>query len=298
VLDREVGSMTEFKQIVGRGTRAHEDTLKYYFTLIDFRKATNHFADPDFDGEPVQIYEPGEDDPVMPPDDVPPLNDAGAEPMPPEPGEDETIVYAPTSPDITLSPGIAEAPLRYYIKGEPVTVLAERVEYLDENGTLVTESLRDYSRKTIRRHYTSLDQFLHSWQVAERKEAIIAELAEEGLLLDPLLEEVGKDLDPFDLVCHIAFDQPPLTRRDRVANVRKRDVFTQYGPQARAVLEALLDKYQDEGVVTGLANPRLLQIAPFASMGTVPQLIKHFGSRADFERAVHALQTALYQESA
>jgi type I restriction enzyme R subunit len=266
--------------------------------LIDFRKATNHFADPEFDGEPVQIYEPGEDDPVTPPDDVPPLSDEDDDPIPPEPGDDETIVDGLTPPDITLSPGIAEAPLKYYIKGAPVTVLAERVEYLDENGNLVTESLRDYSRKTIRQHYASLDQFLHSWQAAERKEAIIAELAAEGLLLKPLLEEVDKELDPFDLICHIAFDQPPLTRRDRVANVRKRDVFTQYGPPARAVLEALLDKYQDDGVVTGLDDPRLLQIAPFASMGTVPQLIKHFGSRADFERAVHALQLALYQESA
>ena len=210
----------------------------------------------------MQIYEPGEGDPVTPPDDVPPLQDAGDEPLPPEPGEDETIVAGLPPPDITLSSGIAEAPLKYYIKGEPVTVLAERVEYLDANGVLVTESLRDYSRKTIRQHYASLDQFLHSWQAAERKEAIIAELAAEGLLLDPLLEEIGKDLDPFHLICHIAFDQPSLTRRDRVANVRKRDVFTQYGPQARAVLEALLDKYQDEGVVTGLADPRLLQIAP------------------------------------
>ena len=138
-------------------------------------------------------------------------------------------MYDPTPPDITLPPGIVEAPLKYYVKGEPVTVLAERVEYLDENGNLVTESLRDYSRKTIRRHYASLDQFLHSWQAAERKEAIITELAAEGLFLDPLLEEIGKNLDPFDLICHIAFDQPPLTRRDRVANVRKRDVFTQYG---------------------------------------------------------------------
>jgi type I restriction enzyme R subunit len=207
-------------------------------------------------------------------------------------------VDGPAPPDIALPFGIAEAPAKYYIKGAPVTVLAERVEYLDEHGNLVTESLRDYSRKTIRRHYTSLDQFLQRWQAAERKEAIIAELAAEGLLLDPLLEDVGKELDPFDLICHIAFDQPPLTRRDRVAIVRKRDVFTQYGPQARAVLEALLDKYQDDGVVTGLADPRLLQIAPFTSMGTVPQLIKHFGTRADFERAVHTLQTALYQESA
>lgn len=228
VLDREIGSMTEFKQIVGRGTRVHEDTKKYYFTLVDFRKATNHFADPAFDGEPVQIYEPDEDDPPVPPDAEPPQNDA--DPIPPQPGEDETIVDEP--PDITLPPGtgVGEPPAKYYIKGKPVRVLTERIEYLDENGKLVTESLRDYSRKAIRRHYASLDQFLARWKSAERKEAIIEELAEEGLLLDPLLEEVGKDLDPFDLICHIAFDRPPLTRRERANNVRKRDVFTQYGP--------------------------------------------------------------------
>jgi type I restriction enzyme R subunit len=162
----------------------------------------------------------------------------------------------------------------------------------------VTESLRDYSRKAIRQHYASLDDFLRRWQAAERKEAIIEELAEEGLLLDPPLEEVGTDLDPFDLICHIAFDQPPLTRRDRANNVRKRDVFTQYGPLARAVLEALLTKYQDEGMVTGLDNTRILDIPPFNAMGTPIQLIKPFGSRAGFERAVHVLQAALYQESA
>ena len=176
-------------------------------------------------------------------------------------------------------------------------MLTERVEYLDENGKLVTESLRDYSRKAIRQHYASLDQFLRRWKSAERKEAIIEELAEEGLFLDPLLEEVGKDLDPFDLICHIAFDQPPLTRRDRANNVRKRDVFTQYGPQARAVLEALLSKYQDEGIVTGLDNVRILEISPFNAMGTPIQLIKEFGSRASFENAVHELQSALYQEA-
>ncbi len=286
VIDREIGSMTEFKQILGRGTRVHEDTKKYYFSLIDFRKATNHFADPEFDGEPVQIYEPAEGDPATPPDDVPPPGDDD-EPIPPQPGEDETVVVEP--PDITLPPGTNEPPAKYYIKGKPVTVLAERVEYLDENGKLVTESLRDYSRKAIRQHYASLDQFLRRWKSAERKEAIIEELAEEGLFLDPLMEEVGKDLDPFDLICHIAFDQPPLTRRDRANNVRKRDVFTQYGPQARAILEALLSKYQDEGVVTGLDNVRILEISPFNAMGTPIQLIKEFGSRASFENAVHEL---------
>jgi type I restriction enzyme, R subunit len=296
VIDREIGSMTEFKQILGRGTRVHEETKKYYFTLIDFRKATHHFADPEFDGEPVQIYEPGEDDPAIPPDDVPPPEGDDEDPIPPQPGEDETVVVDP--PDITLPPGINERPAKYYIKGNPVAVLAERVEYLDENGKLVTESLRDYSRKAIRQHYASLDQFLRRWKSAERKEAIIEELAEEGLLLEPLLEEVGKDLDPFDLICHIAFDQPPLTRRDRANNVRKRDVFTQYGPQARAVLEALLVKYQDEGIVGGLDNVEILTIPPFNSMGTPLQLIKEFGSRARFENAVHALQSALYQEAA
>jgi type I restriction enzyme, R subunit len=297
VLEREVGSMTEFKQIVGRGTRVHEDTKKYYFTLVDFRKATNHFADPEFDGEPVQIYEPGEDDPPIPPEDETPV-DEGEDAIPPEPGDDETIIDNPQPPDITLPPGISEPRGKYYIKGRPVIVLAERVEYLDENGKLVTESLRDYSRRAIRTHYASLDQFLRRWRSAERKEAIIEELAEEGLLLDPLMEEVGKDLDPFDLICHIAFDQPPLTRRERASNAKKRDVFTKYGPQARTVLEALLAKYQDEGMVAGLDNVRVLEIPPFNAMGTPLQLIKQFGSKAGFEQAVHELQDALYQETA
>lgn len=297
VLDREVGSMTEFKQIVGRGTRVHEDSKKYYFTLIDFRKATNHFADPDFDGEPVQIYEPGEDDPVTPPDDLPPTAEV-EDPIPPQPGDDETIVDDPAPPDITLPTGGIEGPRKFYIKGKPVTVLTERVEYLDENGKLVTESLRDYSRKAIRAHYACLDQFLRCWKSTERKEVLIEELAEEGLLLEPLLDEVGKDLDLFDLICHIAFDQPPLTRRERANNVKKRDIFTQYGPQARAVLEALLDKYQDEGVVSGLDNVHILEIPPFNEMGTPLQLIKQFGSKASFENAVHELQSALYNDVA
>jgi len=298
VLEREVGSMTEFKQIVGRGTRVHEDTRKYYFTLVDFRKATNHFADPDFDGEPVQIYEPGEGDAPTPPDDLP-SPDEGEDTIPPQPGDDETLIDEPIPPDIGLPPDVAEPGRgKYYIKGRPVTVLAERVEYLDEDGRLVTESLRDYSRRAIRSHYASLDQFLRRWRSTERKEAIIDELADEGLLLAPLMEEVGKELDPFDLICHIAFDQPPLTRRERAGQVRKRDPFTKYGPQARAVLEALLAKYQDEGVVAGLDNVRLLEIPPFNSMGTPLQLLRQFGDRDGFEQAVHELQAALYQETA
>ena len=293
VLDREVGSMTEFKQIVGRGTRVHEDTHKYYFTLVDFRKATNHFADPDFDGEPVQIYQPDESDPPGPPDDVPPGENEDGTPLPPSPGDDETVVDEP--PTYVPPPHEDDGrPRKYYVKEHPVTVVMERVEYLDESGKLVTESLRDYSRKAIRRHFASLDAFLRRWREAERKESVIAELAEEGLLLEPLQDEVGKDLDPFDLICHIAFDQPPLSRRDRADQVKKRDVFTKYGPQARAVLEALLSKYQDEGVVADLDNVKVLEISPFSTMGTPLQLIKQFGGKAGFEQAVHELQDALY----
>jgi type I restriction enzyme R subunit len=296
VLDREVGSMTEFKQIVGRGTRVHEDTKKYYFTLIDFRKATNHFADPDFDGEPVQIYEPGEDESVTPPDDVPPTEDTEA-PIPPKPGDDEEIIVDPTPPDITLPPEVADPRGKYYIHGNPVSIVAERIEYLDEDGKLITESLRDYSKKTLRKRFASLDQFLKCWDGEIRKQTIIEELEQEGLLLDPLAEEVGKDLDPFDLICHVAFDRPPLTRRERADNVRKRDVFTKYGIQARAVLEALLQKYQDEGV-TGLADPQILRVAPFATMGTPIELLNQFGGRSGFEKAVHELQTAIYEKAA
>lgn len=293
VLDREVGSMTEFKQIVGRGTRVHEDTQKYYFTLVDFRKASNHFADPAFDGEPVQIYEPTENDPVTPPEQSP--EDQVDTPETTGDGEDAEVIYDPTPP---LPPFGTGERTKYYVQGKPVKVATERVEYLDADGKLVTESLKDYSRKAIRKQYASLDQFLRRWNTADKKDAVIEELAAEGLLLDPLMEEIGKELDPFDLICHIAFDQPPLTRRERANNVKKRDFFTKYGPQARAVLEALLAKYQDEGLVTGLDNVRVLQVPPFSEMGTVTQLIKPFGSKAGFEEAVHQLQDALYQESA
>jgi type I restriction enzyme R subunit len=294
VLDREVGSMTEFKQIVGRGTRVHEDTKKFYFTLIDFRGATSHFADKDFDGEPVQIYEPGERDPVVPPDDVPPAGDED-EPIPPTPGEDETIVDG-QPPDITIPPDGGKQK-KVYVDGISVNIIAERVEYLDENGKLITESLRDFTKKALKKHFASLDDFLKRWKAAERKQAIIEELAAEGLPLDPIAEELGKDLDPFDLICHVAFDKKPLTRRERADNVKKRDVFTKYGGQARAVLDALLAKYADEGVLN-LDDANVLKISPFTEMGSVVQLIKAFGDRKGFEQAVHELQSALYQEAA
>ena len=283
VLDRPVGSMTEFKQILGRGSRVHEDTRKFYFTLMDFRGATQHFAGPDFDGEPVQVYEPGEHDPISPPDTTP--DGPPAEP-------DETSISGP--PDCSGPPGGRP---KVYVDGVSASIVAERVEYLDEAGTLITESLHDFTRKALTRRFASLDAFLRRWRAEERKQAIVDELKAEGLDFDILTRELGRDLDPFDLICQVAFDATPLTRSERAAKVRKRDVFHRYAGQARAVLDALLDKYADEGLFN-LDDTGVLRIPPLNRLGTPVQLIRAFGSKDRFVAAVRDLQAALYQESA
>jgi type I restriction enzyme R subunit len=287
-LDREVGSMTEFKQIVGRGTRVHEDTRKFYFTVIDFRGATSHFADPEFDGEPVQIYEPGADDPITPPDAEP----SGDE-DPSASGEQEAIIHDPDGRFTSKAGGQR----KIYVDGVGARIIAERVEYLDEHGKLVTESLRDFTKAALRRRFASLDDFLRRWKGAARKQAIVEELAAEGLPLDPIADELGQNLDPFDLICHVAFDRKPLTRRERAENVRKRDVFSKYGPQARAVLDALLAKYADEGVLI-LDDANVLRVTPFTGMGSVVELVRAFGGKQGFEQAAQELQAALYQDIA
>jgi type I restriction enzyme R subunit len=255
------------------------------------RGATGHFADPDFDGEPVQIYEPGDGDPVAPPDDARPTGEDGA-PLPETPGDGETIVDQPGLP---LPPGGPQK--KVYVDGVGATIIAERVEYLDEHGKLVTESLRDFTKKALRKRFASLDDFLKRWKAAERKQAIVDELEAEGLPLDPITEELGKNLDPFDLICHVAFDKKPLTRRERAENVKKRDVFTKYGGQARAVLDALLAKYADEGMLN-LDDANVLKIPPLSALGTPVQLIRAFGGKDAFVAAVHEVQSALYQETA
>ena len=293
VLDRAVGSMAEFKQIVGRGTRVHEDTGKYYFTLLDFRGATGHFADPEFDGEPVQIYEPGEDDPIVPPTDDPSVDDDG-ETISNLPEDDETVVVYPS--EITI-PTDETGTKKVYVDGISASIVAERIEYLDERGKLVTESLRDFTKRALRKRYTSLNDFLVRWRKAHRKLAIVEELHDEGLDLEVIGMELGKDLDPFDLICHIAFDAKPLTRHERAEQVKKRDVFNKYGKQARAVLDALLTKYADDGVLN-LDDTDVLRIPPLNELGTPLQLLKAFGDHKGFTDAVNDLQSALYWEAA
>ena len=291
VLDRLVGSMTEFKQIVGRGTRVHEETGKFYFTLMDFRGATSHFADPEFDGEPVQIYEPKEGDPMDPPE-VPGADEAD-DPFPKEPGGEGTV-----DEDLGTFPAPGGGPRRkIYVDGIDASIVAERVEYLDGNGKLVTESLRDFTRKALRKRFASLDEFLRRWNEAERKQAIIEAIVAEGLPLTVIAEELERDLDPFDLICHVAFDAKPLTRRERADNVKKRDVFAKYGERARAVLGALLDKYADEGVLN-LDDANVLRIPPFDRLGTPLELVGAFGGKPGFRRAVYHLQSELYKRTA
>lgn len=291
VIDREIGSMTEFKQIVGRGTRVHEDTGKKFFTLIDFRGATNHFADPEFDGDPVQIYVPPVDGPMTPPE-----YDADTQPDSIN-GTTEAVSSTDGLAVPTPEPGNTGPIKKIYVDGVGATILKERVEFLDAEGKLITESLQDFTRKHLTRRFATLDDFLRRWKSEDRKQAIIEELAEEGLDLELIGSELDAELDPFDLVCHVAFGAKPLTRKERANNVKKRDIFNRYGEKARAVLDALLDKYANEGVLN-LDDSNILQINPFSHMGTPIELMRAFGNKTDYQQAIHDLQKALYEESA
>ena len=273
VLDKTINSMTTFKQIVGRGTRIEEEYGKFFFTVMDFKNATELFKDPDFDGDPVVIYEPGPDDDPVPPD--------------PDP----------------INGMVNEDPAEYgskkiRVSGVDVKILAKTVEYRDDDGKMVTESYCDYSRKNIRKEYASLDDFINKWNTTKKKAAIVKELEDYGIELPKLAEEVGKDYGDFDLICHIAYDAPPLTRKERADNVKKRDYFTKYGDQARAVLEALLDKYADEGVLT-IESPKVLKLTPFDQMGTPVEIINNvFGGKANYETALEELEREIFGKSA
>lgn len=272
VLDKTVRSMTSFKQIIGRGTRIDEEFNKYYFTIMDFKRATELFRDPAFDGEPVVIYEPGEDDDPVPPD-------------PDDAVEDET-------PDDDGGTGSR----KIYVSGVPARIVAERIEYYGPDGKLITESYRDFTRNEIHSEFASLDDFLRRWNSTAKKQTIIALLEEHGIFLENLAEEVGKDYGDFDLIAHIAFDQPPLTRQERANNVKKRNYFTKYGQQAKAVLNALLDKYADKGIAS-IENAKVLNLHPFNQIGTPVEIIREvFGGKVKYEKAIQELEYELFNQ--
>jgi type I restriction enzyme, R subunit len=288
VLDQNINSMTEFKQIIGRGTRLREDYQKLYFTIMDFKGATRLFADPDFDGEPVVIYEPTPYDPVVPPDDVTPPG--VSEPEPPPYGSGAT----------GGDTGGGEGRTKYVIDDVNVRLAVERSQYLDADGKLITEDyrvlLKDDIRRALQDEFGTMTDFLRRWNTAERKQAVLEELAEHGVPLEILQQAVanGNELDVFDLVAHVAFDQKPLTRRERANNVKKRDVFGKYGAQARAVLEALLDKFADHGV-QDIEDAKVLELPPFDQYGSKTQIRRGiFGSVEQYTQAVQELEQALY----
>ncbi len=286
VLESNIGSMTEFKQIIGRGTRIRENDGKVYFSILDFRKATLLFKDPNFDDDPIQIYEPGPDESIVPPD-----LDENQE----EQEEGLGILIDPPLPGGIIG-GDDEEPKvkKFYVDNVPVQIAYEQVQYYGKDGKLITESLKDYTRGNVLKTFASSIEFSKKWKSAAKKEELIKELAEQGILLEALKEEVGKDLDEFDLICHIAYDQPPLTRKERANNVRKRNYFAKYGELAQEVIHKLLDKYEAEGF-TPLEKGAVLKVKPLNELGSAVQLVKAFGGKKQFDLAIKELANEIYK---
>jgi len=307
VLDQRIQSMTEFKQIIGRGTRINDDYNKHWFTIIDFKKATELFADPDFDGEPVKVYTPKGDDPINPDDeqvteDEQPDGMLGDEngPYEVDPEEEWTSDDPPTDgPDDILEDPPPKR-VKYVVDNVDVSVIAERVQYLGPDGKLITESLKDFTRQQVKQQYATLGDFLRRWNEADRKQAIIDELAEQGVFWDDLIKEVSKKLgaepDPFDVICHIVYDQPPLSRRERAEQVRKQNYFNKYEGASKRVLDALLDKYTDAGIEP-IEDVKVLTLAPFSQIGAPMELLQAFGGKPGYTEAVKQLEDELYQKT-
>ncbi|MBH2654218.1 EcoAI/FtnUII family type I restriction enzme subunit R [Serratia ureilytica] len=302
VLDQNIQSMTKFKQIIGRGTRINEKYGKLWFTILDFKKATELFADERFDGVPEKVL-------VVKPDDISDAESDFNERLDAEENTEEAYGAAHEEPaeyqanpdkpagNGEFHPDDDGKTRKFYVNGVTVSVLAKRVQYYDADGKLVTESFQDYTRKTLLKdgEFASLDGFVRKWQAAPRKQAIIEELEQLGILWDVLAEEVGKDLDPFDLLCHVVYGQPPLTRQERAANVRKRNYFTKYAEPAQQVLSTLLDKYADEGVQE-IEDVQVLKLKPFDTLGRPLEIIKtRFGDKQAYEQAVNELENEIYR---
>jgi type I restriction enzyme R subunit len=293
VLDSNINSMTKFKQIIGRGTRINEEYGKLYFTILDFRNATDLFADKDFDGDPIRIK------PVTEETDLGGIIDE-EEKMGPiidtETGEEVVLAEKDTpylKPDFGTSAN-RETREKVYVNGVDVSVLISRELFFDQHGKPITTSLKDHTKNIINGQFASLDEFLNKWNSTDRKEAIIAELEEQGVMVDALYDAVNKEVDLFDLICHVAFDQPPLTRQERANNVKKRNYFTKYVDQAKKVLEALLDKYADEGI-TNIESIEVLRVNPFDEFGSPLEIINEFGSKEKYLQAVKELEIELYK---
>ena len=299
VLDSNIGSMTEFKQIIGRGTRVEEDFGKLYFTIIDFRSVTDKFADRDFDGAPVRIKEAGQNEPIsedMIDDemDVCPVDTLTGDEIPFAGSQDNAVREDIPPYGAASFPKKGERREKVRIAGVDVHVLSERREFLDANGKLMTASLKEYTKNGILTSYRSLDNFLQTWSEAEKKKAVITELENQGILFDELKAEIKSDLDVFDLICHIAWDAPALTRRERAENVKKRNYWTKYGDRARAVLSALLEKYAETGIEE-IEDMKVLTVDPIKALGTPAEIVRLFGGRQAYLDALRELEAEIYR---
>lgn len=313
VLDQGIQSMTKFKQIIGRGTRIDERYGKLWFTILDFKKATELFADERFDGTPerVKVTTPKQfededdlDDIIEGMDDIDADNPFGDADIDSDSIQEPESSYGDDFGG--SSKGGAEGNddwndenrvRKFHVNGVSVKALAERVQYYDSDGKLVTESFKDYTRKTMVKQFASLNDFIKRWNESERKQAIIDELAEAGILWEVLEDEVGKDMDPFDMICHVVYAQPALTRKERADNVKKRNYFTKYGDTAQQVLNNLLDKYADGGVAE-VENITVLKVAPFNEIGSMKEIINNgFGGKPQYLEAVNELEAAIYQSA-
>ncbi len=290
VLDANINSMTKFKQIVGRGTRINEEFGKMYFTILDFRNATDNFADPEFDGDPLRVKPISEDIDLT---TLVEEEELEKTPIIDEVTGDELAINDVVVRDTSIIYEIEKHP-KQYVNGVDVSVLVSRELYFDNNGKPITTSLKDYTKNIIQKNFASLDDFLLTWNTADKKEVIIKELQEQGVMVEALYDAVDKQVDLFDLICHVAFDQPPLTRKERANNVKKRNYFTKYGEQARKVLETLLDKYADEGV-ENIESIEVLRVKPFDEYGSPIEILSHFGDKQHYLEAVKELENELYR---
>jgi type I restriction enzyme R subunit len=298
VLDQTIKSMTKFKQVIGRGTRIEEKYDKLWFTIMDFKNATDQFSDKEFDGLPARIINAnpatlkdtddtefdrliaGEDDPD---DDDSNIDEQGV-------GYD---VGSQGSQQQTDENDDNRA-IKYHVCGVDVYKVAERMQYYGEDGKLVTESFKDYTRNKVKKQYTSLDDFVRKWHDADRKQVIIDELASHGVIWQALEEDISKELDPFDMICHVVYDQPPLTRKERADNVKKRNYFTKYSEVAQKVLNALLDEYADAGV-DAVERSDALKASNIRKIGSVKEIkINAFGGKEAYNEAIVELEQALY----
>lgn len=288
VLDSNINSMTEFKQIIGRGTRIREDFGKTFFAIIDFRNVTRLFADPDFDGDPVRVKDIQEDDEFDSPEDE--LKDESL-----ITDEDGEYILFPDDPGENNLPDIIddESTEKRYVNGVNVAVLNERCQYLDKNGNLIVSNLKDYTREQVNKRFSSLEDFLTTWNEADKKRAIIEELTQQGIVFEDMKEKVNKEMDIFDMICYVAFDKEPLTRAERVNNVKKRDVFAKYEGQAREVLKALLDKYADEGI-ENIEDMKILQVNPLNKFGSPWEIVNFFGGKESYQQALIKLGQEIY----